>query len=276
MADSNQRTNFIVRGDSAFIDIITFIEQKSIIQFLKAKRIRPSQSDITSRVLNHWENLSLIDDDRSEGKGWRMFSIVQFVWMEIIQELRKFGFPNEKILLAKEDLINGQAYRVKEAKTINDSHLLHYYIASVMCRREQVFVLVFENGEIEFANLNDLSIAGIFNSIGNHIKINLNDILQKLFPAQDLSAKDNNSMYALSQDEKELLYNIRLGNFDSVTVKLKDNEIEAFECEKSEKVSVRIVELLESGSFQDITLKQRDGKVVSVSRKAIKKANKKE
>jgi len=97
----NLEENIILDTDSIALSLKEFLKQEGIIKLLTKKGDTLVNKSISSRMLNHWEELNLIDNNRENGKGWRKFSILDSVWMEIIVELRNFGFPNDKILNVK-------------------------------------------------------------------------------------------------------------------------------------------------------------------------------
>lgn len=265
----SERKNFIIQGDNAFDHFLEFTNRKDIICYLQSAS-KVKNNEATSRVLNHWEKLGLLEDRRLGGKGWRRLSLLQLVWCEIIMELRKFGFPNEKILQLKKDLIKYSLYNKKEKQCLNNNLNFQYYIANALFLKDQVFFMAFENGEALFANSSDLSILSITKTIGNHIRIDINKILAKLFPNKDLRPK-NNSLFLLKSEELELLKTINFGKFQSISVKLNDGNIEKIEGEKFVDKHTKIIDLLKSDRYQDITIKQRDGKIQTIQRKVLKK-----
>ena len=102
----NLEENIILDTDSIALSLKEFLKQEGIIKLLTKKGDTLVNKSISSRMLNHWEELNLIDNNRENGKGWRKFSILDSVWMEIILELRNFGFPNDKILNVKNHFLN--------------------------------------------------------------------------------------------------------------------------------------------------------------------------
>ncbi len=262
--DPYSRTNWIPLNEGMLEEFDNFIlSQKKIQARLSEKNIKQSNIHITSRLLNHWEKLGLIDDERPDGKGWRKFSICDIVWMELIHELRKFGFSNELIQNAKNDLIQRSTN-----KTISGNQLLQYNVGRVVCFRIPVFVLVFNTGEIEFASNQEASLAYSLETISNHIKIELNSIVQKLYKI-DLTP-ENKSMFVLSPKEIEVLEEIRTNGFGNINVELKDKEITSITTEHKFGKGTSISELMKDFPNQDLEIKQRNGKVVFAKKKVKK------
>ncbi len=263
--DSKSRANWIPLNDKMMDQFDEFIiNQKEIQTFLSEKRIKQSNNAITYRMLNHWEKLGLIDNERPEGKGWRKYSTCDIVWMEIIHQLRKFGFSNENILKVKNDLIKRSTN-----KTISGNQLLQYNIGRVLCFRLPVFALIFTDGTIEFASIQEANLAYDFGTISpHHIRIELNSLVQKLYK-KDVSAL-NKAMHQLSHSESKVLYEIRTNGYKNINVELKGEEISSITTEYSFGKGTNIHDLLKENPDQDLEIKQRKGKVVYAKKKVKK------
>ena len=59
---------------------------------------------ISARVLNHWLKNGLIEDERTDGKGWHRFSSSDVFWIRCIIKLRKFGVSIDDLLQVKRQL----------------------------------------------------------------------------------------------------------------------------------------------------------------------------
>ena len=231
---------------------------QAIFRKMNEKRARLDNKQISYRTINHWEKSGLISNTRPSGKGWRKYSIIDLVWIQVIVELRDFGFPINKIMKVKENLDH------------ND-FVFYTVIASVF--RMPVFLLVFHNCDIEPAVGAEYKLTQEYFKLSTHIIINLNDILQRIFPHKDMSPKFEKTL-EVSPEELDLLFMIRMENYESITIKTTAGKIEQLEASKSEKTDSRVVDLIQSGDYQDIEIKQRDQKIVYIKR-IIKKRYKK-
>ena len=68
---------------------------------LMQKSFVGTDTGVQYRSINHWGTFGLFDDDREDVKGWRRFSFVEFIWIRMIDEMRKFGLPMETIKAVK-------------------------------------------------------------------------------------------------------------------------------------------------------------------------------
>ena len=126
-------------------------------------------------------------------------------------------------------------------------------------------LLVFENGRAEPVTLRQYRRNTDRSDVDDHLQISINAILQDMYPDRDLTPVRNPSL-ELNEEEMLLLFIIRTGNCEQITVRQKDGRIELIESSESVDPGERVVDILNKGDFQDISIKQRDGKVVSVKR----------
>ncbi|MBU0472084.1 MAG: MerR family transcriptional regulator, partial [Nanoarchaeota archaeon] len=93
---------------------------------------KQSIEGVSYRQINHWTEQGLIDDTRTKDSKWRKFSLIDLVWIHIIRELKEFGFPNNKIKIVKETILDKK------------EPVLKFYIYLVYRRKEKrvdLFVL---------------------------------------------------------------------------------------------------------------------------------------
>jgi len=141
-------------------------------------------SDITYRVLNHWCNKGLIEDNREEGKkdiSWRRFSIFDRLWIEVIIELRHYGVSLDIIKKIREKMF--------EHVVENRYNITNFEYAVYRCQliaKSQMHLVVFKDGFSEIASELDMEHA----SRDSYIDVNLNNVWSK-FSDKFLSDKEN-------------------------------------------------------------------------------------
>lgn len=258
---------FIIRGDNFdfFVSDYFYSEEgKKISKSINDKGKRLDSIEFSYRLINHWEKHGLLSSNRPSGKGWRKYSLIDLVWTHIILELRKFGFPLEKIYRVKGDL-----EWANETYDYSVFPYLEVYTILAFGFMHPVFVLVFENGETEIATFSQYKQSIELFPLQNHIRINLNNILMKIMPDKNLKPQFNQSL-ELSAEELELIFMIRMKNYDSIRIKTIEGKIERFEATETVENDTRIIDILKKGDYQDIEIKQQDGKIVNI-RRTIKK-----
>ena len=57
---------------------------------------------ISSRVLKHWHDKGILEDNRLKNKGWRKFSFSEVIWISIVNKLRRFGMDLKSIKKVKQ------------------------------------------------------------------------------------------------------------------------------------------------------------------------------
>lgn len=252
------RTRFFLRGDEYDVGLMNFLEQKELRKIFNAKRFRIKDIDMTYRVINHWTELGLIDDLRKDNQKWKEYSLIDLCWIRIILSLREMGLANETIKKAKKFLL---------PTTSSENHLhekFEYYV-SISMMGIKTFVVVFSDGEADLVASYELTKreqqSGL-PSLGNFIRLDFNKIVfdvlgkgEELIPMDiDLKAK-----------EIQLLLDVRQGKYKSIEVHMKNGEIVRFEKKANRDEKERIIEILKENKFQEITIKQQDGKIVSIS-----------
>lgn len=212
---------------------------------------------MTYRTINHWESQGLINSKREQGKQWRQFSIMDQAWLYTIETLRDFGLPLDRI-----KNIKNVFFTPHEQYSFS---LMEYYLSCAYILLEHVFLIVFSDGfaiPLTYAEYKD---ALKNNWIGTHLQININEIVQKIFPDQDFSPKYKNEAL-IEPQEFEVFYMIRTGNFEEVKVKFKNGFIHLVEGTENLDNETKIRDIIREGQYQNIEIKQENRKVVSVKR----------
>ncbi|MFL5765467.1 MAG: hypothetical protein ACJ77K_16095 [Bacteroidia bacterium] len=148
----------------------------------EAKRISGMLNDRTThmkpnagsyRQINSWDKYGLIDIDRV-GNEWRKYSIVDGMWLNIIAELRNFAIAIENIKKAKETLEEAGSKR-------SPMPTLEFCVYKALLFREHIFLLVFADGSAMPLPINEYNLNLITGELKNHIRIDLTEILLRLF-----------------------------------------------------------------------------------------------
>lgn len=270
LAERTEKKQIIHRSDAfdeAFFGYVSSEDIEWKHQTLTEKRFTLKRSDVGTRVVNHWESEGVTEDPREDGTGWRRFSILDMVWLHAVAHLRSFGMSMEKLKRARKSLASLGAGTTAEGSTIT---FYEFYVTQALLR-VPVYLIVFEDGEAELATEQEYS-AGLTPMLGglaDHVRINLNAIVQRLLPKFDLDPKIDTPLH-LRDEEVHVLFMLRTGNYNSVTIKYRNGEMERIEAEE-EIPERRIIDILKEADFQDVTIKRRDGKEVHVSRTVLKK-----
>lgn len=249
--------------DIGFYDYFKDLSTNKISQVLNNRERKVTLNSVTYRQVNSWEEQDLLTIER-ENREWRKYSLMDAIWIKILQELREFGFSIEKIKTAKESL-SFLSDRCGVAMPF-----LEFYTAFAIGGKMPVVVLFFNDGAAVPANFTQFKVTKEVFDVGHHIQINLNNIIQGFFPKLDLRPKYELEV-PVSIEEVELLAFMRVKQFEKIEVHYKGGRIDMIEGLERVDVQKKIMDILRDQKYSDINLIQQDGKIVAVTRKVKKK-----
>jgi hypothetical protein len=252
--------------DIGFLDYFKSIKRNKISQVLNSQDRNVKLTTVTYRQLNSWEEQGLLNSER-EGREWRRFSIMDALWIKIIQELREFGLSWEKLKNAKESL----SFQADLCGV--PMPMLEFYTAFAVGSKMPVLLLIFKDGIAVPANFSQYKITQQVLGLENHLQINLNSILQGLFPQMDLTPNFKNEM-PVDIDEMELLAYLRVGEYEKVEVRYKNGKIDIIEGMERIKATKRLHDILKDQEYANIEVIQEGGKVIGFVRKTKKRLSK--
>ncbi len=187
--------------DIGFYGYFKNLSENKISQILNSTERKITFESITYRQLNSWEQQNLLNGNR-EGREWRRFSVMDALWVKIIDELRSFGMSWEQIKGAKESL----AFESKKCGVAMP--LLEFYTAFAIGNKMPALLLTFKDGISVPCSLTQYTAAKENVGVNNHIQISLNDLLQDMFPDVDLKPMYKTNTL-IDVDEMELLAFLR-------------------------------------------------------------------
>lgn len=238
------------------------LSTNKISSILNNKERNVKFENITYRQLNSWEKEGLLTNER-ENRSWRRFSIMDAIWVKIIDEMRGFGMSWEQIATAKQSLeIDSADYGVQMP-------ILEFYTAFAIGSKMPVLLLVFKDGICVPANYTQYKVAREFSKVDNHLQISLNAILQGFFPNVDLKPIEKQT--DLSLDEVELIAFMRLKEFEKIEVRYANGKMDLIEGLESISNKKKIDEILKEQKYASIELIEEDGKVTRILRKVKRK-----
>ncbi len=262
-----------------------------------------TDTGVPYRSINHWETAGLIDDDRGVGQRWRRFSFVEFIWIRMIDEMRKVGLPMEAIKVVKDSLfqpadivdldlhlrsiyqaggkqapIQGEGRKAMEEdmrgrfsggyekQQVSGNWLQHLILSSIV-KRCPVVLVVFTDGT-PFAiheEPNYFILPEYLDrlSFETHARIPVTGIIKE-FLSGDQAIERMGDLQILEPNEQTVLRIIHSGLYDSVTVNFKDQKMKSLEMRQSQVVTRKIVDVLAAGKYQDISIVQHEGQITKI------------
>lgn len=220
---------------------------------------------VTRSVISFWQDEGILDDDRDEGQKWRRFNLITILWISIISELKAFGFSNPKTKLVREQLFDSSALDNKKRMP-----LIEHCIVEAITYSVPAFLIVDKEGQVEIADDQEYVEQLQAGEINSHIIININQAIRDNITP--LYSKPNYSEIAgLTKEEIEVLSVVREKDFQSIKITKKNGEIDMIEGVERIEGERKIVDLLKQGKYQNIEVKQSNGKVVCINRTVRKK-----
>ncbi len=247
----------ILRLDAFEIDLARYTEDERMEKLKPVLRNRiytVGKTDINYRVINHWERKNLLPDGFVNALGgWRKFSLIETVWLRVMDHLRGFGLSLERIALVKEAVMQ---WDKKE-----DAYLpFEYYYFRAFTSNADPYVAVWSNGAADIATSRELENAKRTTGSGDVLLISLKSIIREMGhkPASP------EILYSLSRGEKELIHKSRFQNNKEVKARFKDGDISEVETLEvySEAPSLETInkDLRDTNAFAEVITRYSEGK----------------
>lgn len=220
---------------------------------------------ISKQLLNIWKKESLIPLYQSDEKGWLKFSLVDILWIGIIEELKKFGFTYEKILNIKNQLLQLDEIIENDDDDGEEIEILNLAIIEILLTANSIYMLIDENGETNILNAYAIIDKMQKNELTNHVILNLNQLIK--LNIESLYKEPSLEVFkGLSKHEIQVLLILRSENFESVKITKKGGEIDTIESTEIVSNGERILNILKGHQYQNIEIKQARGKIVQIKR----------
>jgi hypothetical protein len=77
---------------------IDWAEQNEFLKMMNERTFFLKDTSVSSRLYNLWKNADLLDSDqKGDSRKWVKLSFLEYIWLNIVQDLRSFGVPFEAI-----------------------------------------------------------------------------------------------------------------------------------------------------------------------------------
>ncbi len=269
--ERTNRRQIVVRSDGFEMGVLfgylNSDMRDTIHESVNGRHFPVGSTDASSRVLNSWEAEGVIDDPRTDAQGWRRYSLLEVVWLHTAIRLRRFGLPVQALIRVRHTM--NELWVPVSVESGPPITLFEMYVLHAMAGK-RVYLLAFEDGTAELATDTQCEVTSSLFGLADHIRIELNLIISNVFPKLDLPETVTEHRVALSSEETSILSTLRRGDFTSVTFTMQNGKVRTIQATEDVKGD-RIVDILRGADFQDIEVKQRDGKIVKMTRTLIKK-----
>lgn len=230
--------------------------------------------EVSSRMLSYYEDNDILCFYQKVGTGWKQFSFFGLIWLYVIGELRTLGFKIENIKKLK-DNIKEPLFEAGWDSSYQISQF-EFAIADRIRQRDPLYLIAFSDGAFSFMSEKFKSLAyDEFSFMEKpHISIPLSKIIIKawdLIPPEKWNPKPKLEFIKpefiyIGEKEADVLNEMMSGKYERIVVRYKDQQPELIEMHEIISAKERLNKILEERKYQDIQIKQKDGKIVYIER----------
>ena len=169
----------------------------AISRTINEKVLSNLYTDSGARVINLWIKDGLMDDDRDETQRWHKFSLIEVIWVNIIEELRDTGYSKEKIKKVKEQLL-------LSIEGVNSKYpYLEFHLIASILYGSPFFILTDKEGNANIVGLDNY--VAILNGghVNCHTVLSLDGVFKKLMDKIDRSKWTFAELFRLSKEERK-------------------------------------------------------------------------
>lgn len=251
-----------------------------ILEFIRKRRFRVSDTQLSYRQINSLEASDVLENSRENESGWRLFSLKDLLFLQMIANTRKYGVTNEMLKMLKEHLY----LKKDDSELFKSKYDIFYgeYAIIAILFGVRVGWMLYEDGKSTFTDMEGLIMmnGGVKPESKSFLYLNVNEILkgvfrgsriEKILPEQpslaDIIRSYMNS--SLTEKEIEILDIIRNKDYTKITiVKKESGDVNVYGESQKDAKDIKekdILKLFEDRSFSNIKVQKRDGKVVTYS-----------
>ncbi|WP_027395043.1 MerR family transcriptional regulator [Aquimarina latercula] len=220
---------------------------------------------VSARTLHSWRQSGVLDDKRDPDalRRWNYFSPIDIVWIGILKEMKQLRLTHTEMIACKEILFE----KIK-AEDNQEYPALEYYSILILLYDQPVFIVISYNegiDEVWMLDEKDYFLKLRSGEIENHTALSLHKAVKiNLHPVYNLPEFSQTA--GLTQEETKALEIIRSRAFRNIKITKRDGEISIIESTERIEDADDIARLLTEGKYQNIEIKQINGKIASAHR----------
>ena len=166
--------------------------------------------DVSYRVLSNWGKNNILPEGLRKNGGWRKFGFSERVWMQVVIELRNFGFPLKKIAKVREIVM---AWSDK----LENYPVFEFYSVTALFTPYDSYVVIYSDGVGEIASAFEIEDSKFNLEHSNMILISLKHILKDM----GFDVEKAKNLWAVTDEEAEILSEIRLEDSNEINIKMR-------------------------------------------------------
>lgn len=238
-------------------NLIQFVLDDTITDNFKNVKGRKI-TEQSKRVIGHWVKEGVITGEQRNEGGWFYFSRTESVWIDIVTQLREFGVSLQKIKSIREKLFD----EIQQGFSLIDFALMHSILKS------PYIMMVKMDGSIHMTTSKLYSEIVKEEVLPPHLLFNFFHLAKEIFPNNNFELVYSNpdNISELSDEEMKILYYIRTGDYKEIRIKMQKGEVYLLEAEQEMPINEKIIDIIRQASYQDISIKIADNKLVNITR----------
>lgn len=225
-------------------------ETENLIEFLDARFTLKDLKIITYRTINYWDEAGfLLRKRRKTDKGWRRFSLIEFLWIKLLDEIRELNIPIETVV---KNLFTCLGHKGTDKSSIEKAQINFLSIIKQCAYKKQkvdLFITKF---------------AASFNAregFENYIVISINKLIIDFVRLQ---LDQNSKTPLLTEDELEILTTLRQDNIVELSAEIM-GEILSIDILKKQIAFNTLLEIIYK-PYSIIKYKTKGGKTVIIDK----------
>lgn len=253
-------------GDNIMATYLRLDEKYGIASSNLKKVYTVADSPLSYRQINELSKTNVLKNDRLTDRGWRKFSFIELVFLNLLAELKGYGVRHSQLAQLKDVFFK-------------QPEISEWSIGCALLGVE-IILTVHPNGDVSFydpANYSLMQSGMTGTPPASHILISLNRIINNIrgglgldkIPITKSIAEDyiKNRALNLTLKEEQLLKIVRDSSYKTLRIKKKDGGTLVINAERSSGDNITgadFAKLLKERDYQVVTATSRDGRVVNL------------
>jgi DNA-binding transcriptional MerR regulator len=283
----------------SFFGQSTFIKAVELYDVLNEEIFSLKDTGLAYKNLKDWDDEGLLFAKREDKASWRKYSLIDLLWIKIIDEFRLVGTPRALIKKLKAamgeelpfnwlvEILKANIKKIekettkenlndlkdfiesKESQGLSDDKGLSFFLLLVIetiTTKIPVSLLLFADGNTIIWNedKNIYSISDIEKiTFDTHISVSVSKVI-KSFLYSDKSTYVLPKLNILKESEVKLLEIINSGEYESITINFRNKKMKSLEMVKEQDVRRKVIDIISENKYQDIVIKSHKGMVTKI------------
>lgn len=224
----------------------------TFLQFMNSKTVRYNLFDVktgrklnqSARIINNWIKQDVLSVDEKDMGKVNRFNRIESIWLNIVIEARKFGFPLDGLKQARKELFFEPVHNFSTLKfSILDSIL-----------REPSILIITEGGGTNIMSLTSYSKWVATGLLQTHLSFNLSEFIRPEYPVNMLGT-DFNIMSPYEDINKcKLLYYLKTGDYQSLKIHITPEDVRFIDSSKLLLNNSELMNVLKIWKFDKIVV----------------------